>query len=797
MISRETDSKLFAQVTYELLGQGLSVRFQARGASMSPAIRDGEIVEVTPVIVSKLRKDDIVLANTNVGFRLHRIVFADHERDIFITRGDCGQENDPALKGAQILGLVRAKEVRVGRRMVRAKFNTVSGWALRCAARAGYLASKLARQSFRAGERANRTAAILALFASLIIGASALHAQVAVDSTTSDSNVMGSGNLTISHTTAGTNRLMLVGVSMNIVNRTSAHVTGVTWNGTALTLLGTHNDAGNQRRVEMWYRLAPATGTANVVVTFTVGGGQTVGVSAGITTFTGVDQAVPLGSFVSADGATASNSQLDVPSVINGMILDTLAISGNRTATVPGPQVQQWNEDTGNTTNTDVVGTGSARTGAPSVPISESFSGTTNWSLGAVSINPTTADIGVSTSVSAVALGQNSTYNITITNSGTSAANSVTLTDTYAATGLSIVSVTPSAGTTCTTGATISCTLPTPFANGAVATVAVKVATTAAGFYPNTATITDSGTPPDPNTGNNTYVALAPVVSVLCGTSTLTAGGTLTGVVNTYYPGAASVSAGSLSIPIGAANGSGTIALGSELLVIQMQDASINTSNSVAYGNGSTGTGFTSINNAGNYEFVAATGPASGGSVPILGAGVGGGLVFGYNASAASASSGASTYQVVLVPQYSTATLGAVTAAAWNGSTGGILALDVAGQLSLGGATVSVNGLGFRGGAGMQLQGGGGTNSDYVASAPASYSGAAEAGMDGVKGEGVAGTPAYVESGTTYLATGTNYPSGTAGTDGSMARGAPGNAGGGGTDGNTRRQRSERRWWWR
>src|SRR5215475_4588667 len=133
MISRETDSKLFSQVIYELLGQGLSVRFKACGASMSPAIRDGEIVEVTPVMVSKLRKDDIVLATTNVGFRLHRIVFADHARDVFITRGDCGQENDPALKGAQILGLARAKEVRVGRRMVRAKFNTVSGWALRCA----------------------------------------------------------------------------------------------------------------------------------------------------------------------------------------------------------------------------------------------------------------------------------------------------------------------------------------------------------------------------------------------------------------------------------------------------------------------------------------------------------------------------------------------------------------------------------------------------------------------------------------------------------------------------------------
>src|ERR1700722_1233550 len=151
MTNRGPDSERFEALSRDLLKSGMGVRFQARGASMSPAIRDGEIVGVTPVIVSKLRKDDIVLANTNTGFRLHRIVFADHERDLFITRGDCGQANDPALKGAQILGLAQAKEVRVGRRMVRAKFNTVSGWALRCAARAGYIASKLARQSFRAG----------------------------------------------------------------------------------------------------------------------------------------------------------------------------------------------------------------------------------------------------------------------------------------------------------------------------------------------------------------------------------------------------------------------------------------------------------------------------------------------------------------------------------------------------------------------------------------------------------------------------------------------------------------------
>ncbi len=780
------DSRLFEEVVHELLQQGLSVRFQAVGASMSPAIRDGDFVQVTPVIVSKLRKDDIVLAKTNDGFRLHRIVRADHQRDIFITRGDCGQQNDPALHGRQILGLALAKEVRIGQSIVQASFRGMTGRVYRSAARGQYAAGKLVRKAvslLAVKSRAGMGAGLLGL---LLFSATFLHSQVAVDSNTSSSGTLSNliTNLTFAHTTAGTNRLLIVGVSININNNAAGAVSSVTWNGTALTLLGTNNDAANTRRVEMWYLLAPGTGTHNVVVNVTTGA-TNLGVVAGATTFTGVDQNVPLGSFVSTDGAAGTASSADVPSVINGMILDTVATDGTQTLTVAGPQNSQWNVRSSNTTGTGVRGVGSTRSGAPSVPISETFSGTSNWALGAVSINPTTADIGVTTSVSAVALGQNSTYNVTIKNNGPSPANNVVLTDTYAATGLSVVSVTPSAGT-CTTGATISCTLPTPMASGATVTIAIKVSTTTAGFYPNTASITDSGTPPDPNTGNNTYVAVAPVVSIVCSTTTLVAGGTLSGVVNTYYPGTSSVAKGATSIPVGAPTGAGgTIAAGSLLLVVQMQDASINTSNTVAYGNGSTGTGFTAINNAGNYEFVTATGPVSGGSVPVTGAGVSSGLVFGYNSSAATGTLGRSTYQVVLVPQYLSATLGAVTAAAWNGSTGGILALDIAGQLDLGGATVSVDGQGFRGGAGLQLTGGvaGATNSDYRQTSPAAYTGAGTGGIDGAKGEGVAGTPEWVESGGSYLqtTTGIGYPNGTA--DGSMGRGAPGNAGGGGTDG--------------
>ena len=65
---------------------------------------------------------------------------------------------------------------------------------------------------------------------------------------------------------------------------------------------------------------------------------------------------------------------VDVPSVINGMILDTLATGGNQTVTLANPQVAQWNVRSSNTANPGVRGSGSTRSGAPSVPISETFS---------------------------------------------------------------------------------------------------------------------------------------------------------------------------------------------------------------------------------------------------------------------------------------------------------------------------------------------------------------------------------------------------------------------------------------
>jgi uncharacterized repeat protein (TIGR01451 family) len=270
-------------------------------------------------------------------------------------------------------------------------------------------------------------------------------------------------------------------------------------------------------------------------------------------------------------------------------------------------------------------------------------------------------------------------------------------------------------------------------------------------------------------------------------------------VVNSYFPGPAAdntVTAGSTSIALGAINASGSqtpVSPGDLMLVIQMQDADINYTDTANYGAGNgTGAGSTAINSTGLYEYVVAKSAVGtgGGSLQIQGAGAGGGLLNTYRQEAATVSHGQRTYQVVRVPQYTNTMLSGTirSPGAWDGKSGGIVAIDIANSFTFANGTVEVQDKGFRGG-------GGTTNSDtYPPQEDEAYRTDGDLPKGGMKGEGIVGTPLKVFNGiNTFdtlvdgyprLSTEDSYPK-VSSTGGSRGRGAPGNAGGGGNQHNS------------
>jgi len=432
-----------------------------------------------------------------------------------------------------------------------------------------------------------------------------------------------------------------------------------------------------------------------------------------------------------------------------------------------------------------------------------------NTSITSIIVEPTTtSDLAVSMSVSPtpVFVSSNLTYTITVQNLGQATAPITTgvLTDNLP-TGVTYLSSSASAGWSCSGTTTISCSITTAMTMGSTATITITVTTpSSATTLTNTATASLSG---DPNPNNNSATAYTVVQPLVCATPGKDgAGGTLTGIVNAYYPPSTTgtLAAGATSVVLGAAASGGAqtaIAVGDLLLIIQMQDATINSTNTNSYGHGvpgDPGSGSTSLGSSGLFEFVTATSavPVTGGLLNFTGTGSGG-LLNSYSYAVATATQGQETYQVIRVPQYTSATLtSGLVPLAWNGSVGGVLAIDASSQLTLGG-TVAADALGFRGGGGITLTGTTNTvsDTDYVTNSPANLpnlSGGGDApansGTDASKGEGIAGTPHWVAPAlgsitTTSTAISTNQTVLEGLPNGSFARGAPGNAGGGGTDG--------------
>ena len=105
---------------------------------------------------------------------------------------------------------------------------------------------------------------------------------------------------------------------VNVFYINTKSVTGVTWNGVALTKQGgwTNNDTSAAVKYDVWYLIAPDTGNHDLVYTFNTGGGNATSL---ITSFTGADQTTPLQSLSNVAAATPHSRTITISE--NSMIM--------------------------------------------------------------------------------------------------------------------------------------------------------------------------------------------------------------------------------------------------------------------------------------------------------------------------------------------------------------------------------------------------------------------------------------------------------------------------------------------
>lgn len=187
----------------------------------------------------------------------------------------------------------------------------------------------------------------LPLLGLLLFCAMPSYAAIAHDADSNAGNsVANAATFTWNHTcTCASNGAIVVWVVWNDSNVGVRSVSSVTYNGVTVVQAQNGRDAGNSIGVWFGVLAAPATGTNVVSVTMSTALGAVGAVTAGATSFTGVNQATPLDSagFVTiAAPAQGVNITGNVTTVAaNAWIIDAVCGSGHANGyTVVAPQTQ-------------------------------------------------------------------------------------------------------------------------------------------------------------------------------------------------------------------------------------------------------------------------------------------------------------------------------------------------------------------------------------------------------------------------------------------------------------------------
>lgn len=119
MSTDDDQRKVLRDLADELFDKGTSIRIDASGYSMYPAIRPGNTIIIKPVPEEELKCGAIIAWKREKGLVVHRLVLA-YESDnkkYYITRGDSCRSSDKPVTHDMIAGRVEA--IYKGHRLVR------------------------------------------------------------------------------------------------------------------------------------------------------------------------------------------------------------------------------------------------------------------------------------------------------------------------------------------------------------------------------------------------------------------------------------------------------------------------------------------------------------------------------------------------------------------------------------------------------------------------------------------------------------------------------------------------------
>ncbi|MEW6043433.1 MAG: hypothetical protein AB1608_04150 [Thermoproteota archaeon] len=202
-------------------------------------------------------------------------------------------------------------------------------------------------------------------------------AEISVNSVSSDNEVCST--CTLSHTVAGTVKLLLVAVSIG----DDTAVTNITYSNQSLTRIRFDEITTTDRRSELWYLVNPPSGTANVVVTLD----KNEQIVFGAISLTGVHQSNPIDAHngsTDATGTTEPSTSLTT-TVDNAFIVDVVS-TVDGTMTPGASQTERWDLAQGQLA-------GSASTEQATIQTSYTMSwtndgGTDQWAMSAAALRP-------------------------------------------------------------------------------------------------------------------------------------------------------------------------------------------------------------------------------------------------------------------------------------------------------------------------------------------------------------------------------------------------------------------------